>query len=191
MVRSRLAEAGGEESVSVSRVAERACAKAAGRLRSPGQRDGGGSRRAPGLGLGAGLGPGAVLSVPGRPAVEVSAGRAAGGWFLEGCPSLLKFSIPWDPRVLTRPLVLSGTHGLSLVISSVLIPEHIMTFSFLCITVVLVGFGAYTTGAEMVGHNSLEVVCYQRVTESQWHLFAFIFFAVTGAWCMRVCWGRG
>lgn len=59
-----------EESLAVSLVAERACAKAAGKLRSPGQRDGGGSRRAPGLGLGAGLGPGAVLSVRGGPAVE-------------------------------------------------------------------------------------------------------------------------
>lgn len=107
-----------------------------------------------------------MLSVRGGPAVEVSAYRA-GDWFLEGCPSLLKFSILWGPRVLTRPLVLSGTHGLSLVISSTLIPEHIMTFSFLCITVVLVGFGAYITGAEMVGHNSLEVVCYPRVSEHQ------------------------
>lgn len=64
----------------VHRAAEPACAKAAGRLRSPGQCDGagGGSRRAPGLGLGAGLGPGVVLSVRSGPAVEVSAGRAGG-----------------------------------------------------------------------------------------------------------------
>ena len=73
----------------VGPAAEPACAKAAGSLWSPGQCDGasGGSRRAPGLDLRAGLGSGAVLSVRGGPTVEVSAGRA-GGWFLdEGCPS--------------------------------------------------------------------------------------------------------
>lgn len=61
-----------EESVEVGPAAEPACAKAAGSLRSPGQCDGagGGSRRAPGLDLRAGLGSGAVLSVRGGPTVE-------------------------------------------------------------------------------------------------------------------------
>lgn len=89
MVRRWQEEACAEESVEVGPAAEPACAKAAGSLRSPGQCDGagGGSRRAPGLDLRAGLGSGAVLSVRGGPTVEVSAGRA-GGWFLdEGCPS--------------------------------------------------------------------------------------------------------
>lgn len=122
VVRRWPAEACRVEPVEVCRAAEPACAKAAGRLWSPGQCDGagGGSRRSPRLGLRAGLGPGAVLSVWGGPAVEVSAGRA-GGWFLdEGCPSFAvkKFSIPWGPRVVTHPLVPSGTHGVPLVIST-------------------------------------------------------------------------
>lgn len=47
----------------------------------PGKRDGagGGSRRAPGLAVSAGLGPGPVLPVRGRPAVEVSAGAVESG----------------------------------------------------------------------------------------------------------------
>lgn len=75
-----LAESPGEEPVEVGPAAEPASAKAAGKLRSPGQCDGagGGSQRAPGLDLRAGLGPGAVLSVRGGPTVEVSAARAGG-----------------------------------------------------------------------------------------------------------------
>ena len=56
----------------VGPAAEPACAKAAGSLWSPGQCDGagGGSQRAPGLDLRAGLGSGAVLPVRGGPTVE-------------------------------------------------------------------------------------------------------------------------
>lgn len=61
-----------QNQLEVGPAAEPACAKAAGSLRSPGQCDGagGGSRRAPGLDLRAGLGSGAVLSVRGGPTVE-------------------------------------------------------------------------------------------------------------------------
>lgn len=141
-MRRWLAEACAEESVAAGRTVEPVCAKAAGRLLSLGPRDGadGGPRRAPGLGLGAGLGPGAVLSVRGGPAVEVSAGRA-GGWFLdEGCPSFsvkvfhplgfprchAPLSSLWDTRANSGNLYSS---------SSTLVPEHIMTFSLLRVTV--------------------------------------------------------
>lgn len=167
----------------VGPAAEPASAKAAGKLRIPGQCDGagGGSQRAPGLDLRAGLGPGAVLSVRGGPTVEVSAARA-GGWFLdEGrCPSFsVKVFYPRGPLRCHAPLgSLWNTRDTSgnLCPSSSLITEtHYGFFSLLCNSR-LVSFGAYTTGAEMVGHNSPEELCSQRITtEKQWHLLAFVF----------------